>query len=103
VATELKQLADLQKEVKNGIVTTFVGVGVAIFLFVLMQAIAAVQTDPKAALILSRIWIAGVIPFFVGVGILVNAFFFSRRFSQHRQEILRSVFASGAPALNDPA
>ena len=71
-------------------------VGLAIFLFVFLGAIASVQTDPKAALILSRIWIAGVIPFFVGLGILANAFFVSRRFSEHRQNLLRSVFAPPA-------
>lgn len=103
VAAELKQVADLQNEIKGGIITMFVGVGLAIFLFVFLGAIASVQTDPKAALILSRIWIAGVIPFFVGLGILANAFFVSRRFSEHRQNLLRSVLAPNPAIFAEPA
>ena len=100
-AAELKQVADLQKEVKSGIITSFAGIGLTIFLLVFMRAIAAIQDDAHAAMVLNSLWIVGVIPFFVGVGILVNALFVSRYFSQHRQNILRSVFASGEPAPHE--
>ena len=103
VAAELKQVADLQKEIKSGIITSFAGIGLTIFLLFFMGAIAAAQDDARTAMILNTLWIAGVIPLFVGVGILVNALFVSRHFSRHRQNILRSVFASGEPALRDPS
>lgn len=64
------------KEIKAGVITASVGVGVSLFLFVLMQGIILggnVASD--AAPILSRIWVAGVIPFFVGLGLLINGLF----------------------------
>ena len=103
VAAELKQIADLQKEIKTGLITTFSGIGLTVFMLVFMGALAAMQDDPKTAMMLRSLWVAGVIPFFVGVGILVNAFFVSKHFSQHRQNLLRSVFASGAPAPGERA
>lgn len=64
------------KEIKAGVITTSVGVGLAIFLYVFMQGIILggnVQHDADA--ILSRLWIVGVIPFFVGIGLLINGLF----------------------------
>jgi hypothetical protein len=103
VAVELKEVASLQKEIKNGIITAFSGIGLTIFLLIFMGTVAAMQNDSKTAMLLNGIWAAGLIPIFVGVGMLVNAFFVSRHFSQYRQNLLRSVFASGAPALREPA
>jgi hypothetical protein len=101
-AAELKEIGALQREIKNGIITTATGIGMTVFLWFFMGTLAAVQSDPKAAMILGSIWIAGVIPIFIGVGMLVNAFFVTRRFSEHRQNILKSAFASSAPALDAP-
>lgn len=65
-----------QKEIKAGVITTSVGIGVAIFLFIFMQGIiAGGNVDKDAAAILSRLWIVGVIPFFVGLGLLINGLF----------------------------
>lgn len=64
------------KEIKAGVITTSVGVGLAICLYVFMQGIILggnVQHDADA--ILSRLWIVGVIPFFVGLGLLINGLF----------------------------
>lgn len=64
------------KEIKAGVITTSVGVGLAIFLYVFMQGIILggnVEHDADA--ILSRLWIVGVIPFFVGLGLLINGLF----------------------------
>ena len=98
LAAELKQAADLQKEIKNGIITAFSGVGITIFLLIFMGAIAAMQNDPRTATMLGSLWAAGLIPLFVGVGMLVNALVVRRYFIPHRQNILRSVFASSEPA-----
>ncbi len=65
-----------QKEIKAGVITTSVGVGLAIFLFVFMQGIiAGGNIDREATAILSRLWIVGVIPVFVGLGLLINGLF----------------------------
>jgi hypothetical protein len=65
-----------QKEIKAGVITTSVGVGLAIFLFIFMQGIiVGGNVDREAAAILSRLWIVGVIPFFVGLGLLINGLF----------------------------
>jgi hypothetical protein len=64
------------KEIKAGVITTSVGVGLAIFLSIFMQGIiAGGNVDKDAAAILSRLWIVGVIPFFVGLGLLINGLF----------------------------
>lgn len=100
-AAELKQVSDLQKEIKGGIITAFAGIGLTVFLLIFMRTIAAMQDDPRTATMLESLWAVGIIPILVGVGILVNALVVSRYFSEHRQNILRSVFASGAPALRE--
>ncbi|HXU39043.1 MAG TPA: zinc-ribbon domain-containing protein [Blastocatellia bacterium] len=65
-----------QKEIKAGVITTSVGIGLAIFLFIFMQGIiAGGNIDREATAILSRLWILGVIPFFVGLGLLINGLF----------------------------
>ena len=64
------------KEIKAGVIITSVGIGLAIFLFIFMQGIILGGNVGKdAAAILSRLWIVGVIPFFVGLGLLINGLF----------------------------
>jgi hypothetical protein len=62
-----------QKEVKAGVITTCVGIAVAIFLGIFMDGIVVGAHIPAdTAEILSRLWIVGVIPTFVGLGLLIN-------------------------------
>ncbi len=69
-----------QTEIKAGVITSSVGVGLMIFLNVLMQGvISSGHVAPGDAAILSRIWVAGVIPFFVGVALIINGLFVSKR------------------------
>jgi hypothetical protein len=98
VAAEIKRVDDLQKEIKNGIITVFSGVGVAIFMYILMGTIASAQDDPKAAMILGSIWVAGIIPILVGMGMLVNAFFVTRRFAARRREMIASALEAAGSA-----
>ncbi|MFL6215463.1 MAG: DUF6249 domain-containing protein [Blastocatellia bacterium] len=68
------------KEIKAGVITSFVGIGVMVFLYVLMQGIIlSGQNSPGDNEILSRVWIAGAIPLCVGLGLLVNGVFVSKR------------------------
>lgn len=67
-------------EIKAGVIVASVGLAVAIFLFVFMEGIilaGGVSSDD--AEILSRLWIAGVIPLFVGIALMVNGFFISKK------------------------
>ena len=67
-------------EIKAGVITSSVGVGLTIFLYVFMQGvILSGHTTPGDAAILSRLWVAGVIPFFVGVALIINGLLVSKR------------------------
>lgn len=66
------------EEIKAGVITSSVGVGLAIFLFVFMQGLLG-SVSPQAAQIITRLWIAGVIPFFVGVALIINGLVVSKR------------------------
>ncbi|PWT92985.1 MAG: hypothetical protein C5B55_05355 [Blastocatellia bacterium] len=68
------------QEIKAGVITSSVGVGVAILLGVLMEGIIlGGKVTPDAAAILSRLWVAGVIPFVVGAALIINGLFVSKR------------------------
>jgi hypothetical protein len=72
--------AKRHNEIKGGIITSCVGFGLMIFLYVFMQGIIkGAGIPPDVAEILSRIWIAGVFPIFVGLGLLINGLFVSKR------------------------
>ena len=75
------------QEIKAGVITSSVGVGLAIFLFVFMQGLLGSVT-PQAAQIITRLWIAGVIPFFVGIALMINGVVVSKRLVeiQEREE-----------------
>jgi hypothetical protein len=67
-------------EIKAGVITSSIGVGLMIFLYVFMQGIVlGGKITPSAAEIISRVWVAGVIPFFVGVGLLINGIVVSKK------------------------
>lgn len=70
-------------EIKAGVITTCVGIGAMIFLYVLMQGIIlSGQNPPNEAEILSRIWVAGVIPFLIGLGLIFNGLVVSKRLAE---------------------
>ncbi len=65
-------------EIKAGVIVSCVGIGVTIFLFILMQGIAA-NARPEDAEILRRIWVSGLIPFMVGLALIINGVFVSKK------------------------
>jgi hypothetical protein len=68
------------KEIKAGVITSFVGVGLMIFLWVIGGAIASGgQNPPGDELLLRSLWVAGVIPFMVGLALIFNGIFVSRQ------------------------
>ena len=67
-------------EIKGGIITGSVGVALMIFLYVFMQGIIIGGKVPNdTAEILSRIWVAGVIPVFVGLALIFNGVYISKK------------------------
>jgi len=69
-----------QNEIKGGIITSCAGIGLAIFLFVFMKGLVAGLDLPRIAVeILSRVWVVGVLPFFVGLGLVINGLFVSKK------------------------
>lgn len=67
-------------EIKAGVITSSVGLAIAILLFVLMEGIIlGGNVQPDTAEILSRIWIAGILPLFVGIALIINGLFVSKR------------------------
>jgi hypothetical protein len=70
-----------------------------IFLYVLMQGIIlGGKVPPEAVAVLSRIWAAGIIPAFVGLGLIINGTLVSkkqleatRRANEERYAALRSA------------
>ena len=67
-------------EIKAGVITTSVGIALTILLYVLMQGIILGGKVPDdAAEILRRLWVAGVIPLFVGISLIINGVFVSKK------------------------
>lgn len=73
VTPEQKRL----NEIKAGVITTLAGVGAMIFLYFFLGAVANHEPD-KDAEIVRRIWLAGVVPFLVGIGLLINGIFLTK-------------------------
>lgn len=75
-----KQTVKRYNEIKAGVITSSVGLGVMIFLYIFMRGIIlSGDTQPGDAEILSRIWVAGLIPFFVGLGLIFNGLIVSKK------------------------
>lgn len=64
-------------EIKAGVIVSCVGIGASIFLYFLMNAIAA--NEPGDAEILRAVWLAGVVPFMVGLGLIINGVVVSKK------------------------
>lgn len=65
-------------EIKAGVITTLAGLGAIIFLRFFLAAVADSKADAGEAEIIRRVWLAGVIPFLVGLGLLFNGIFLSK-------------------------
>jgi len=67
-------------EIKAGVIVGTIGIGIGIFLYVFMQGvILSGNVSPNAAQILSRLWISFVIPLFVGISLIINGLFVSKK------------------------
>jgi len=64
-------------EIKAGVIVSCVGIGVTIFLLFLMNAIA--NLNPANGDILRSLWLAGLIPFMVGLALIINGVVVSKK------------------------
>ena len=66
-------------EIKAGVITGCVGLGLAIFLKFLFEGIIlGGNIPPNAVEIIGRLWIVGVIPFLLGIALIINGLFVSK-------------------------
>jgi zinc ribbon protein len=78
-------------EIKAGVITSSVGIGLMIFLAIFMQGVVG-KVSGEDARILERIWVAGVIPFFVGLALIINGLVVSKRMAElQEREMKRSA------------
>jgi hypothetical protein len=82
-------------EIKAGVITTCAGLAIMIFLSFLGDAIANNISD-QAANVMRSIWAAGLVPFLVGLAILFNGYFISKKIvdlkRQQKQDNDQSLF-----------
>lgn len=93
------------QEIKAGVIVSCIGIGLSIFLYWFMQGVAG-HVDPKEKEIILRIWIAGIIPFMVGLALIINGLFISKKQVeiQNRNEREQMPLEEGAsPRVLRPA
>jgi hypothetical protein len=73
------------EEVKAGVITSSVGFGLMIFLSLLFDAIASTVGGP-ASNILRTLWVVGLIPFMIGLGVLFNGLFISKKIVEVKRQ-----------------
>ena len=85
-------------EIKAGVIVSCGGIGVSIFLFFIMHAISL--QNPHNAELLNSIWLAGVIPFMVGLALIINGLVVSKKMVQviEREQQRNMPLSEGMPA-----
>jgi hypothetical protein len=73
------------EEIKAGVISISVGFGLMVFLSFLFDAIAS-TVDGTASNILRTLWVVGLIPFMIGLGVLFNGLFVSKRIVEVKRQ-----------------
>ena len=90
------------QEIKAGVITACVGLGAMIFLYVLMQGvILSGNADAKDAEILSRIWVIGIVPLMIGIGLMINGLVVSKKLIETMQRNLQDKTSPSPGALGN--
>ena len=89
-------------EIRGGVITSLVGVGVMIFFYFFFDVVARQESGVGAEIIRS-LWMTGIIPFLVGVGLLINGFFVSRRLVRLKEQLLQAPMSAPQPPAALPA
>jgi hypothetical protein len=85
VTPELKRY----NEIKAGVIVSCIGFAVSVFLYFLMEGIVRTGQIPpgdeeirRAAEILRIVWVAGLIPIMIGIALIINGVFISKRMAE---------------------
>jgi hypothetical protein len=92
VTPEEKRLAEEKKrlnEIKGGVITGLIGVGVMISFYFFFGAVAKQAGD--GADIVRNLWLLGIVPTLIGAGLLFNGFFISRRLVELNEQLLQTA------------
>jgi hypothetical protein len=89
-------------EIKGGVITSLTGVGVMTFFYFFFDVVARQEPVADADLI-RRLWMVGIIPFLVGVGLLINGFFVSRRLLRLEEQLLQAAMPAPQASAALPA
>jgi len=85
-------------EIKAGVITGSVGLAFMLVLSVLMEGIISGGKFPDdTAEFLRRLWIAGVIPLFIGIALIINGLFVSKKIVEAAK---REALPAGDPNPN---
>ncbi len=85
-------------EIKGGIITAVAGLGAMIFFRLFMPAVA--QNETHDAEVLLRLWVIGLVPFLIGLSIIFNGVFLSKRIIEARER--RTAQSVPTVDLNGP-
>jgi hypothetical protein len=104
ITPEEKRLKEEKKrlnEIKGGVITGMVGVGVMIAFYFFFGAVAKVGT-PQTAEIVSKLWLLGIIPTLIGTGLFINGFFISRRLVELNEQLTRAAMSASRAPMAQP-
>jgi hypothetical protein len=73
------------EELKAGVITSSVGFGLMVFLSILFDAVASTIEGP-GGVILRSLWAVGLIPFMIGLGMIFNGIFVSKRIVEMKRQ-----------------
>ncbi len=73
------------EEIKAGVITSSVGFGLMVFFSLLFEAIATTVEGPEAN-ILRSLWVIGFLPFMIGLGVIFNGLFVSKRIVELKRQ-----------------
>lgn len=66
-------------EIKAGVITTLAGLGAMIFFYFFLGTVADAKPQDESVEIIRRVWLLGLVPFLIGLGILFNGIFLTKR------------------------
>jgi hypothetical protein len=104
ITPEEKRLNEEKKrldEIKGGVITTLVGLGMMISFYFFFGAVAK-NIPPHDAEIVRNLWLLGIIPTLIGAGLLINGFFISRRLVKLKEELTRAAMSATQPPIAHP-
>ena len=73
------------QEIKAGVIVSSIGIALSIFLLLFMPGVLE-HVEPKDRAIILRVWIAGIIPFMVGLALIINGLFISKKMVQIQKQ-----------------